>query len=280
MEKLIEINKEIIYNELTQRIDKIFSLPETCAVKIREIVIEKIHTKEYRLERIKNAVELSYHDVLSDIDMVVVVKLPTNIKPDQYMKRIDRYGIAKENYLGLVFISENKLYRIILQNGMRYDLGFDFEYSDNADNNPKITSENYQDSNEKWSITKIDEFWFLQIQAIAKLYRNDFLISDHLANIGINETLVQQMVLRDIKYGTNHHRYGYQDELEYFQVNNAKCPYKRENQTFNMIAAKIYSASVAYDKLTLEFYQQFKERKGILFDIWDCYDKELSSKIE
>lgn len=277
---MIEIKKEIIYNELTQRIDKIFSLPETCAVKIREIVIEKIHTKEYRLERIKNAVELSYHDVLSDIDMVVVVKLPTNIKPDQYMKRIDRYGVAKENYLGLVFISENKLYRIILQNGMRYDLGFDFEHSDNADNNPKITSENYQDSNEKWSITKIDEFWFLQIQAIAKLYRNDFLISDHLANVGINETLVQQMVLRDIKYGTNHHRYGYQDELEYLQVNNAKCPYKRENQTFNMIAAKIYSASVVYDKLTLEFYPQFKERKGILFDIWDCYDKELSIKIE
>lgn len=274
---MIEINKVIMFHELIKRIDTAFSLPETSAVKIRDIVIEKIHTKEYRLELIKNAVEISYHDVLSDIDMVVVVKLAPNIKPDQYMKMIDRYGITKDNYLGLVFVSENKMYRIILQNGMRYDFGFDFVYDDNADNIPNITSANFGNNDEKWSIVKIDEFWFLQIQAIAKLYRNDYLISDHLANIGINETLVQQMVLRDIKYGTNHHRYGYLEELEYLQVNKAKCPYRRENPTFDMIAAKIYSSTIAYDKLTLEFYPQFKERKEILFDIWDCYEKALSN---
>lgn len=273
---MIEINKEIIYNELIKRIDTAFSLPETCAVKIRDIVIEKIHTKEYMLELIKKAVEISYHDVLSDIDMVVVVKLSPNIKPDQYMKMIDRYGIIKDTYLGLVFVSENMMYRIILQNGMRYDFGFDFVYEDNADNIPNITRANNEIDNDKWSMVKIDEFWFMQIQAIAKLYRNDFLISDHLANVGINETLVQQMVLRDIKYGTNHHRYGYQEELEYLQVNKANCPYKRENPTFNIIAAKIYSTSIAYDKLTLAFYPQFKERKEILLNIWDCYEKALS----
>lgn len=62
---MIEINKEIIFQELIKLIDIAFSLPETCAVKIRDIVIEKIHNKDYMLELIKNAVELSYHDVFS-----------------------------------------------------------------------------------------------------------------------------------------------------------------------------------------------------------------------
>lgn len=276
--KVVEINKEIIFQELIKQINIVFSLPETCAVKIKNIVIEKIHNNEYLLELIKSAVESSYHDILSDIDMTVVVKLSPNdvIKPDQYMKMIDRYGITKVNYLGLVFVGENKMYRMILKNGMRYDFGFDFVYDENADNILTTTSVSSESGDEKWPVVNIDKFWFMQIQALAKLYRNDFLVSDHLANMNINETLVQQMVLRDIKYGTNHHRYGYQEELEYLQVDKTKCPYKKENEIFNMIAAKIFSASIAYDKLTLKFYPQFKERKEIFFAIWDCYEKALS----
>lgn len=48
------------------------------------------------------------------------------------MKRIDRFGITKENSLGLYFIKENKMYRIVLKNGMRYDFGFEFGYDENA----------------------------------------------------------------------------------------------------------------------------------------------------
>lgn len=59
-------------------------------------------------------------------------------------------------------------------------------------------------------------------------FRNDFLISSHLANVNINETLVLQMVLRDLKYHTNHHRYGYKEEPAYLKYT-AQCPYKSGN---------------------------------------------------
>lgn len=203
---MIEINKNIIYQELKIKIDKIFSLPETSAVKIKNIVIEKTQDKDYIYKMVKQAVEISYHDVLSDIDMSVMVKLSS------------KDTITKEQYVKM-----------------------------------------------------LDGFWFVQVQALGKLYRNDFLISDHLANININETLVQQMVLRDIKYGTNFHRFGYKEELEYLKADENECPYKRDNKIFNHIANKIYASSITYDKLTLHFYPEYIGRKEALFDIWEYY---------
>ena len=46
------------------------------------------------------------------------------------------------------------------------------------------------------TIENINRFWFIQIQALGKLYRKDYLISSHLANMNCNETLVMQIVLR------------------------------------------------------------------------------------
>lgn len=272
---MVEINKEIIYQELIKRIDKIFSLPETCAVKIRDIIIEKSQAKDDIHKFARQAVEMSYHDVLSDIDLLVVVKLSPKdvITKERYMKMIYRYGITRDCYLGLVFVPENMMYRIILQNGMRYDFGFEFIYDDNVHAIIRTPETGVEIENEKWSLDNIDRFWFVQIQALAKLYRNDFLIGDHLANMNVNETLVQQMVLRDIEYKTTFHRYGYQEKLEYLQVDENECPYKRDNEIFNIIAAKIYAASIAYDKLAFHFYPSYKERKKILFNIWECYDK-------
>lgn len=274
---MIEINKDIIYNELKNRIDKIFSLPETDAVKIKDIVIEKTQAREDIYKMAKQAVELSYHDELSDIDMCVTVKLSSKdtITTEQYIKMLDRYGITRGFCLGVLFIPENMMYRIILKNGMRYDLGFKFIYDDNKNNIIPISDTTIENGNEKWPLANIDRFWFVQVQALGKLYRNDFLIGDHLANININETLVQQMVLRDIKYGTNIHRYGYKEELEYLMTDETECPYKRDNKVFNRIAAKIYAASITYDKLTQYFYPEYKGRKEILFDIWEYYDKVI-----
>ena len=47
------------------------------------------------------------------------------------------------------------------------------------------------------------------MQALGKLLRRDYLIADHLAHMLIMEGLVLQMEMRDAKYGTNIHRYGY-----------------------------------------------------------------------
>lgn len=110
------------------------------------------------------------------------------------------------------------------------------------------------------------------IHALAKLYRKDFLIGDHLANINLNETLIQQMVLRDLKYGTNQHRYGYEEELEYIKNKN-KCLLHTKNEQFNLIADKIYCAALTYDKLTKAFYSEFGTRSSNFFDIWNCYEQ-------
>ncbi len=277
---MVEISKNIIIKELNKRIEDIFSLPETCSVKIRDIVIEKIQSQETIQESILKAVENCYHDVLSDTDLAVTVKLSPydTVTPDQYMQMIERYKITSDNYLGLAFVKESKMYRIILQNGMRYDFGFAFLLDEKADKFiiELDTNQNKNDDNTHLPLENIDRFWFVQIQALAKLYRNDFLIGDHLANMNINETLVLQMVLRDIKYGTNFHRYGYQEELEYLQSVETECPYEKENPIFNLIARKLFSASLIYDKLAPKLNCQYKDRRKIFLDIWDRYDKELS----
>ncbi len=44
-----------------------------------------------------------------------------------------------------------------------------------------------------------------------------------------------------------------------------------EDNTFDMIAGKIYATALAYDELTKHFYPDYETRSGILFDIWECY---------
>lgn len=90
--------------------------------------------------------------------------------------------------------------------------------------------------------------------------------------MSLNETLVQQMVLRDIKYRTNHHRYGYEEEVTYLKYQ-GKCPVKSGNDTFDFIADKLYSAALAYDELTKEFYPKYESRSENFFEIWNCYEE-------
>ena len=101
--------------------------------------------------------------------------------------------------------------------------------------------------------------------------RKDYLISSHLANMNCNETLVMQMVLRDLRYGTNHHRYGYAEEPEY--INDlGKAPYRTGDRIFGRIADHLYAAALTYDRLAKEFYPHYQNRSDIFFAIWDCYE--------
>ena len=101
------------------------------------------------------------------------------------------------NYLSVLFTVK----------GGRYDFGFDFEYDGDAELSLE-EHRTYMAENANWPIDNVNRFWFVQIQALAKLYRRDYLISSHLANVNCNETLVMQMVMRDLERGTTHHRYG------------------------------------------------------------------------
>lgn len=250
-------------------INHIFLLQEIECVRIREVLIGRDTARENALH---DAMDRSYHDCYSDVDLSVVVRLSSKetVTPEEYMCRIDRFGITAEKCLGLFFVEENEMYRIIMKNGMRYDLGFEFIYDENAAllNFP---AKEYEYSNPYWPLKDVNRFWFVQIQALGKLYRKDFFISSHLANMNLNETLVQQMVLRDLKYRTNHHRYGQEEEIAYLR-NEYKCPVHTENETFNLIADKIYCAALTYDDLTRMFYPEYKSRSSDFFEIWRAYE--------
>lgn len=279
---MTEITPQIIQQEMKIMVHTIFSLPETKDVKIKDITIEKNQSEETMDKALSAAVEKSYHDALSDIDMTIhVVLSPADkITSDIYAKNIERYGITRENCLGFQFQEGNYIYRFVRKDGIRCDLVFEFTLDENA---PLLKSEEFT-LNDKASQTPeeqinqaADNFWFLQIQALAKLYRKDHLIAAHLANMNLNETLVLQMIQRDQAYGTNFHRYGYQEELQYLQDIPEECPYKSENSTFNYIADNLWRASCAYDKLVKQDYPFYRERRDTFFEIWECYARSTEA---
>ena len=268
MGKKIQMNRDIIETNLNSFIDRILSLHEIECVKIRDV---EIRSNSNQVLRVKEALDESFHDCYSDVDLSIVVNLSINdiVTPKEYMKHIERFGICQNDLLGICFIEENNMYRIIFKNGMRYDFGFEFiilEEADPIDIELCVNVEN----NPHWSWDNINRFWFTQIQALGKLYRNDFLISCHLVNINVNETLVQQMILRDIEYKTNHHRYGHCEELKYESYLN-QCPFSIENHTFDYIANRLYACALAYDELAKCFYPDYEARSEAFFHIWECY---------
>lgn len=271
----MEISREIIKQELDNFITQLFLLPEIDCVKIRDVVINKGAKSEKVLEE---AMEKSYHDIYSDVDLSVIVNISSKdtVGPVAYMRDNVRFGITADTCLGYCFVEENSMYRIVMRNGMRYDLGFEFVYSDKAEC-ITLTPQQNESSHANWPIENVNRFWFVQIQALGKLYRKDFLISNHLANMNLNETLVQQMVLRDMEYGTNHHRYGHEEKIAYMSNEN-KCPIKTENDCFDRIADKLYCAALTYDELTVLFYPEYKARCSDFMEIWKCYQNCKAAK--
>lgn len=249
--------------------EEIFRRPEVLSIKVRGTVI----CREGLREAAKEAIANGYHDCYSDTDMSLNVCLPADgsVTPEEYMKRIDRFGVNEETALGWMFVPENEMYRIIFRNGMRYDLGFSFTYADGV--TVDLGEVPKYEENPNWPRENIRRFWFVQVQALAKLYRKDYLIGAHLANMNCNETLVMQMVLRDLKYGTNHHRYGYSEEAEYVK-DLGRMPCRSGDATFQRIADQLWAASLAYDRLVAEFYPGDKDQSADFFAIWECYDRE------
>jgi len=271
----MEINREIVIKELGNFVENIFALPEVEYVKVRDVVLCK---GEDRAGKLREMIEKCYHDCYSDVDLSILVKRNPHdiVTISEYIRRVDRFGIISENCLGIVFVAENSMYRIILKNGMRYDFGIAFEEDEKAEW-IELSSQKEEYSNPNWPLENINRFWFVQIQALGKLYRKDFLIADHLANMNLNETLVQQMVLRDLKYGTNHHRYGYEEELAYLN-HEGECTLYTNNPLFHVIADKIYSAALTYDELAREFYPEEEGRSRDFFEIWKSYEQNRNAR--
>ncbi len=270
---MIRLSRESMEAAFVKYLEKVFEHPEIISAGVRNIEITRGNIGDAG----KRAFEAGYHDCFSDIDLSVKVCLPSDgsVTPDQYMKRIDRFGVNRDTALGWCFVPENKIYRIIFRDGMRYDFGFEFEYADPM--KPDLGEQpGAGEQNDNWPADNINRFWFVQVQALGKLYRKDYLISSHLANLNCNETLVMQMVLRDLRYGTNHHRYGYAEELEYLK-DLGKAPYRTGDRTFDRIADTLYAAALACDRLAKEFYPRYEDRSDSFFAIWDCYEASRQS---
>ena len=265
---LIELTKEKMEALFLRFLGEIFAHPEVISAAVKEVLI----TRETMEETGKKAFEASFHDLYSDVDISVKVRLPGDgsVTAEEYEKRIDRFGVNEDTALGWMFVPENHVYRLIFKNGMRYDLLFEFEYSEDQ----AVELGEYLsavEDNPDWPVANINRFWFIQIQALGKLYRKDHLISCHLANMNCNDTLVMQMILRDKEYGTNHHRYGHSEEIEYLK-DLGKTPYRSDDPAFNSIADKIYAAAKAYDRLAKNFYPGYQDRSGDFLAVWDWYE--------
>ena len=268
----IRLTKEYMEESFLAFMEDVFRHPEIVRACAKSTVIARDRVEETG----KQAFAAGFHDVLSDTDLELTVRLPKDgsVTPEEYLRRIDRFGVSAETALGWMFVPENHVWRVIFENGLRYDLCFDFvrDGDETLDMGPFAGEE----ENPDWPLENVRRFWFTEVQALGKLYRKDHLISAHLANMNCNETLVMQMVMRDQEHATNHHRYGYAEQLEYVSEL-GKMPYSRDDATFDRIADHLYAAALAYDRLAAHFYPRYQGRSEAFFAIWEAYEAHRAS---
>lgn len=278
----MEISKSTIKQELLRLLEKVFQLPEVDKVVIRDIEIFAPDEDE----KIDDSIDECYHDVLSDIDVGIHVTIhPEDLGNGHgYHSNPERLGLTREDYLGLACADGNEglfqMFRLVLRNGIRFDIGFYITCDDTKPiyRIPQTEILEIKEEGKVWprcDLKKADNFWFVQILSLAKLKRGDYLIADHLANMQLNETLVAQMVERDDLYGTNFHRYGYHEDLEYRTVDNSGFSFVQKDETYNIIAHKIYSVALAYDRLIKRSNPEYEERSNIFYEIWQEYELKI-----
>lgn len=265
----MEINFELYVQTLTEMVNRVLALPEVKRIRIRDVVLERNGAWP---ENIRQAAEKSWHDVCSDVDLCVCAEgIPAGDR-GQYMQRMDRFGFGRENCLGRAFVPENNMWRLVTKGGMRYDFGFEFAESEAV---PVSFFQDVELSEETalWPMAQAECFWFVQVQALGKLFRRDYLIADHLAHMNLNETLVQQMVLRDQKKGTNHHRYG-DGEARIYEKYLSVCPLCTGDDSHDRIAKKLYAAAAAFDELMAHFEPAWEARTPLFMELWQCYARQ------
>ena len=236
---MININKELIYKDLIIKIKTIQSNKIASKIEIKDILINNMH-------EIENAIEKCIHDKYSDIDIQITIKNGLNI-------HIRDLGIENENILGIKLEKNNDCYviRMVQQDGIRYDI--------------ILYNANIQSiENEINMINKAE--LFIAILSLGKLMRNDYLISAHLAHMLCMNSLVEQMIDRDIKYDTNFHRYGYKENLNYYNTykstQNKYC--NSNNDIYNHIAKLLISGIENIKNIS-------DDDKKIFYEIWDFY---------
>ena len=93
---LITLTKEKMETLFLQYLQEIFEHPEISTACVKDIVI----SRETLEEAGQKAFEPSFHDLYSDIDLSLKVRLPKDgsVTQEEYMKRIDRFGVNADDY--------------------------------------------------------------------------------------------------------------------------------------------------------------------------------------
>lgn len=272
----IAIGREDMRRALMRLVERVEALPEFAGITVDEVELGSADEA-----RIDAAVEHCRHDALSDIDARIRLALgPADIAAYLTAAGARRLGFAREDVLGLT-ISPGEgeaLYRIALRSGMRLDLKLEL-IADAA--RPALglrpaRDEPVRDEGRIWprpTAGDIDGFWFVQVQALGKLLRGDYLIADHLTNCQVNETLVMQMRMRDDAAGTCVHRYGGRERLAWRE---AEVPaFCAADAAAQGIGRRLAAAAAAFDELTGALCPDYRPRAEAFFALWRAYEAAL-----
>lgn len=245
--------------------ERMFRLPETMGLEIRQVTIRREDFADpiVRSRVITQAVDACWHDAYSDIDMTVLLRSC----PEQPLDWLRCIGVDEAHCLGFFAVPDSGVCRVVFRDGFRYDISLVEETVHQAKAAASVSPEQ-----SRWPREAVNRFWFVQVQALGKLYRQDYLIARHLAHMQLNETLVQQMVLRDLRLGTNHHRYGAKEEAVY-QRYAGQSPICTGEAAFDEIADSLYCAARAYDELLAVLEPETEPRTLDYLNLWHCYEQ-------
>ncbi len=245
----------------------LLSLPEVQHLLVKGCRLERPAPGEpLPQDAVRRAMAACWHDGLSDVDMTIVVKNAAACA--DFFRHPRRFGVDEDSCLGWFVTEDSGVCRVVFRQGFRYDLTVQSAHEPPREQ-PSLTVS----GKGEWPMEAVNRFWFVQVQALGKLYRGDYLISRHLAHMQLNETLVMEMVLRDAAHGTCHHRYGYRESAVYRQFEGL-CPILTGDAEFDGIAAQLYCAAMACDQLTAAFHPEQPPRTPALMDIWQEYERE------
>ena len=259
------------FHGLAQRF---FQQPDCREICVRDVVLHRDSFAKDGLALVDAAMDACWHDGYSDVDLLV--RLQGNC-PGPAAARLDwlrRVGVDEAHCLGYLAAEDSGACRVVFRDGFRYDITLEGDTISNAEEAASCTAEN-----PAWPRAAVNRFWFVQVQALGKLYRQDYLIGRHLAHMQLNEILVLQMVQRDLRLGTNHHRYGGAEAAAYLPCL-GKCPFRTGESGFDQIADTLYAAACAYDEQIQAFYPGEAPRTPVLTALWQRYHRERFPEAE
>ena len=271
--------REDMRRALVELVGRVEQLPE-----YEGVCVGKVELNSRNNAQIDAAVEHRWHDALSDIDARVRLALAGDDLP-AYLTAAGarRLGFGPEEVLGLCVDArgEEALYRIARRDGMRFDLKLQLRPDSGRAALGLAPERDEPEPGEGriWprpTAEHADRFWFVQVQALGKLLRGDYLIADHLANCQTNETLVMQMRLRDDAKGTCVHRYGGRERLEYLAAEAPAFP--AADGTAEHIGRKLAAAARAFDALTAAQWPGYRARAEEFYAVWRALEAELAGR--